>query len=134
MACLPDTNVCVTFLRHPDSPVAARLIETKPEEIFLCYIVLAELFYGAYRSRRVAQNLEQVRQFGALFEVLSFETRAAEHYGKIRRELEQAGTIIGSNDLLIASIALAHDLTLVTHNVREFWRVTGLRVEDWETK
>jgi len=134
MAYLPDTNVCVTFLRQPDSSVAIRLIETEPNDIFLCDIVMAELFYGAYRSGRVAENLEQVYQFSALFEVLSFETRAAEHYGRIRRELEQAGTIIGTNDLLIAAIALAHDLTLVTHNVREFRRVAGLRVEDWETE
>ncbi|KYG01863.1 hypothetical protein BE21_55765 [Sorangium cellulosum] len=63
---------------------------------------------------------------------LSFDDVAAERYAVIRAELEGRGQSIGANDLLIAAIALAHDLTLVTHNISEFSRVTGLRLEDWE--
>ena len=58
---------------------------------------------------------------------------SAPTYGRIRAQLEQAGTPIGPNDMMIAAIALAHGLTLVTHNTREFERVAGLILTDWET-
>ena len=62
---------------------------------------------------------------------LPFNDRYAEEYGRIRVELAQTGTLIGPNDLLIAAIARAYNLTLVTHNVEEFSRVNGLHLEDW---
>ena len=65
--------------------------------------------------------------------VPDFDRDAARIYGSLRADLERAGTMIGPNDLMIASIALAHGLTLVTHNAAEFARVPGLKVEDWET-
>jgi tRNA(fMet)-specific endonuclease VapC len=133
MVYLPDTNACVHYLRQPNSLVARRLLAVRPGEMTLCDIVVAELFYGAHRSAKVTENLAQVRRFCALFPSLPFDGQAAEIYGRLRRELESVGTPIGSNDLFIASIALAHGLTLVTHNVREFSRVPNLHYEDWET-
>jgi tRNA(fMet)-specific endonuclease VapC len=65
------------------------------------------------------------------FVSLPFDDLAAGHYGLIRATLERAGTSVGANDLLIASIALAHDCLLVTRNSREFEGVVGLRVETW---
>ena len=64
---------------------------------------------------------------------MPFGDEASVAYGSIRAALEQAGTPIGPNDLLIAAIALAYDLTLVTHDTGEFSRVPGLRIEDWQT-
>ncbi len=64
---------------------------------------------------------------------LPFDDTAARAYGRLRAELERAGTIIGPNDLMIASIALSQDLVVVSNNTREFERVPGLAVEDWET-
>ena len=63
---------------------------------------------------------------------LPFDDRAAEEYGKIRAHLSSAGTLIGPNDLIIAATALAHACTVVTRNTREFSRVPGLLLEDWE--
>jgi tRNA(fMet)-specific endonuclease VapC len=63
---------------------------------------------------------------------LPFDDAAADQYARIRHALEQAGQRIGAHDLEIASIALAHDLTVVSHNVRVFSRVPDLRLEDWE--
>ncbi len=99
----------------------------------LCTVVLAELLYGALRSRDVAKNLADVRNFIVGFSSLGFDTAAAEEYARVRADLAAKGTPIGPNDLLIASIALAHGLTLVTHNTVEFSRVTGLVLEDWQT-
>lgn len=63
---------------------------------------------------------------------LPFDDRAAEEYGVVRSHLTGLGTLIGANDLMIAAIALANGLTLVTHNTTEFSRVPGLFLEDWQ--
>ena len=63
---------------------------------------------------------------------LAFDGDAARHFGRIRAELTKVGTPIGPYDLQIAAIALSNNLTLVTHNTREFSRVIGLHIEDWE--
>jgi tRNA(fMet)-specific endonuclease VapC len=129
---LLDTNSCVDHLRRgPASNVTGRLAAAVPGSVVLCSIVVAELFYGAYRSVRKAQNLSQVHGFCGNFRSLAFEDLAAEQYGWIRAHLTGMGTPIGPNDVLIASIALANGLTLVTNNTGEFSRVPGLKLEDW---
>lgn len=69
-----------------------------------------------------------------MHKLFNFHSLAAEMYGRIRTDLEKAGQPIGPNDLLIAAIALAHNLTLVTHNTRECCRVDNLQIADWETE
>lgn len=100
--------------------------------MMLSSVVKAELLAGAHKSARASQNLLVFRSFFAALPSVDFDDSAAEHYGRLRAQLERAGTPIGPNDLLIASIALANDLTLVTHNTREFSRVPGLQLDDWE--
>jgi len=129
---LLDTNACIRILNDASPPLIQCLANHAPSEIRLCSIVKAELLYGARHSQRVAENLNILAHFFAPFVSLPFNDRCAEQYGQIRAELVQAGTLIGPNDLLIAAIARAYELTLVTHNVEEFGRVNGLRLEDWE--
>lgn len=132
MTHLLDTNSCVEHLRRgPASNVTGKLAAAVPGSVVLCSIVVAELLYGAYRSVRKAQNLSQVHGFCGNFRSLAFEDLAAEQYGWIRAHLTGMGRPIGPNDVLIASIALANDLTLVTNNTGEFSRVPGLKLEDW---
>ncbi len=133
MKYLLDTNTCVHFLRHGTaSPVAARLAGVSPGDIALCSVVVAEMLFGALRSRDVARNLVQVRSFVAGFRSLPFDDLAADEYAVVRADLAAKGTPIGPNDLLIAATALANRLTLVTHNTAEFSRVAGLTLEDWQ--
>jgi len=132
MKYLLDTNTCIELLRQPDSEIARRLLQTDPAEITLCAVVKAELLYGAERSQHRDANLKLLEEFFAQFISLPFDDNAAEAYGRIRAQLAAAGAVIGPNDLMIASIALAHNLVLVTHNTREFSRVEGLQIEDWE--
>jgi tRNA(fMet)-specific endonuclease VapC len=129
---LLDTNVCIRVLNASSKPVIARFSTESPATLRLCSVVKAELFYGARKSRRVAKTLSALRLFLEPFECLAFGDEAAEHYGAIRADLERAGTPIGANDLMIAAIARQHDLTVVTHDMDDFGRVVGLRVEDWE--
>ena len=129
---LLDTNACIRVLNGSSAPLVARLRRQAPSEIGISSVTRAELLYGARRSARVAENLRLLADFFAPLVSLPFEDACAEQYGALRASLSAAGKPIGPNDLLIAATALAHNLTLVTHNLREFSRVTGLKVEDWE--
>ena len=132
MTYLLDTNFCIELLNKKASSASQKLAKVNPLEIKLCSVVKAELFHGAYKSGR-EENLNLVRVFSNLFESLTFDDHAAEVYGQIRTELEKRGKLIGPNDLLIASISIAHNTTLVTHNTNEFSRVPALKIEDWQT-
>lgn len=131
MRYLLDTNICIYFLNKRSEAIIQRFRQIPPQDIWLCSIVKAELWYGALKSERPAQNCERLREFFAGFLSRPFDDEAVETYGEIRTTLERAGTPIGPNDLCIAAIALAHNLVLITHNCREFQRIAGLLVEDW---
>ena len=132
MRYLLDTNVCVRYLNGRSPAVRERIRTTNREDIVVCSVVKAELFYGAMRSNNPRRNLARQQQFLNLFASLPFDDRSALIYGEIRAQLTALGTPIGPNDLQIAAIALANNLILVTHNTREFSRVGGLQIEDWE--
>ena len=103
-----------------------------PIYIGISVITLAELEYGVSKSSKPAKNREALDQFVAPLGVVAFDRSATAAYGKLRATLEKKGQSIGAMDLLIAAHALALNVRLVTHNVREFGRVPGLRVETWE--
>jgi tRNA(fMet)-specific endonuclease VapC len=126
---LLDANAVIAILKG-DARFIARLKRHAPADFAIPSIVAHELFYGAYRSQRVAENLARVEAIQ--FEALEFDREDARIAGQMRAAMSLAGTPIGPYDVLIAGQALARDLTLVTHNVREFQRVSGLKIEDWE--
>ena len=132
MMYLLDTNVCNRFLNRRSQPLIEKFTKANPDEILLCSVVKAELFYGANKSNNPLKALKIQREFCGRFKSLYFDDDAANVYGEIRSKLEKTGRIIGPNDLLIASIAVANNVTLVTHNTKEFSRVEGLKLEDWE--
>lgn len=132
MIYLLDTNTCVHYLNNSHARVVQRLGAADPAALRLCAVVKAELYYGAYKSQRQTQNLALLNRVLGRFVSLPFDDQAAELAGRERARLAALGTPIGALDLLIAAIALAHQAILVTHNTREFNRVVGLQVEDWE--
>ena len=132
MIYLPDTNVWIRLLNKSESLVKQRFEDIDPSEIRLCSVVKAEVYFGAEKSKRRDENVETIETLFADMESLSFDDLAAKEYGVIRKNLSTSGVLIGPNDLMIAAIGLAHDITVVTHNTREFSRVAGLRIEDWE--
>lgn len=132
MKFLLDTNACISYLNNSDSPVRVRMQKLKPAEIVLCSVVAAELYYGVMKSAAPSKNLARLAPFLDQFTSLAFDNSAAHEFGRIRAALAKAGTPIGPYDLQIAAISLANKLTVVTHNTREFSRVAGLRLEDWE--
>jgi len=98
----------------------------------VCSVVEAEMFFGAAKSSDPPKTLQRQQRFLARFQSLPFDSVAAEVYGPTRAAIEGAGTPIGANDLLIASIARSRQLTVVTANTAEFERVPGLQIENWE--
>lgn len=131
MKYLLDTNICIALLKNSDLTIVKKLKSLTPDQVVICSIVKAELLYGARKSQSVEKNLSVLSKFFNQLESLPFDDSATDFYGTQRSILEKAGTTIGNADLLIASIALAHDLTVVTRNQNEFIRVPNLRVEVW---
>ena len=129
---LLDSNVCIRLLNQNHSGIIQHFQKHHPDEIALCSIVKAELIYGARHSQQVEANLQLLERFFKPLSSLPFDDRCAEEAGRIRADLLTQGKPIGPNDLLISATARAHDAVLITHNVREFTRITGLRLEDWE--
>lgn len=129
---LLDTNTCIQLWQRKNLTVRKRFSLLKPTEVALCSVVKAELLLGAHKSQNRDSNLQLLKDLFSPLSSFQFDDAAAEEYGIIRYELESAGKVIGANDLMIASIAKANKLTLVTHNTNEFSRVKGLSIEDWE--
>jgi len=127
---LLDTNALIALLKH-DRRLVERLRRHDPADIGVPAIAAHELFYGALKGAHADDNL--IRVDAIQLEVLAFDREDARMAGEIRALLARAGTPIGPYDVLIAGQALARDLTLVTHNLREFRCVPGLKVEDWES-
>ncbi|MBN3905223.1 MAG: type II toxin-antitoxin system VapC family toxin [Nostoc sp. NMS1] len=132
MIYLLDTNACIVYLNRPVSGVRRRLTTLSLQDVAVCSVVKAELFYGAIRSNNRARTLALQEAFLNNFVSLPFDDTSARIFGIIRAELAASGTPIGPYDLQIAAIAIANNLILVTHNTREFSRVNGLQLEDWE--
>lgn len=128
---LLDTNTCIGLIHRGEQSLVDKLKAMHPRDLVLCSIVKAELRFGARKSQRVSDNLEKLETFFAPFESIPFDDLAADYYGSVRTLLSQAGTPIGGNDLMIAAIALANDLTVVTRNQKEFARVVGLKWVVW---
>jgi tRNA(fMet)-specific endonuclease VapC len=130
MRYLLDTNIVSDLVRNPQGKVARQVRRVGEKHVCTSIIVAAELRYGADKkgSTRLSSQLEAV--LGAL-EVLPFEAPADTSYGLLRTRLENAGTPIGANDLLVAAQALARGHVMVTDNEREFSRVEGLRLQNW---
>ena len=129
MRFLLDTNAVIAVLGGKPS-FLARMTQHSTGDFGVPSVVMHELYFGAFRSARTEANLARVDAL--LFEVLDFDREDARRAGEVRAHLAAAGAPIGPYDALIAGQALARGLVLVTHNTREFGRVPGLRMEDWE--
>ena len=131
MQYLLDTNICIAIIRKKSTLAAQRLTQQAVANVGISTVTIAELQLGVYKSSDPAKNRQALELFLVPFPFLDFDYDAAEVYGSIRAYLEAQGTPIGSFDTLLAAQALAHNLIMVTNNIREFSRVPQLRIEDW---
>jgi tRNA(fMet)-specific endonuclease VapC len=126
-----DTDTCIGLIRFRHERALRRLQSKTIGQVGLSSITLSELAFGVSRSSKPQQNRSALDQFLLALEVVPFDSEAANEAGDVRARLAVAGTPIGPMDTLIAAHARSLDVTLVTHNRREFRCVKGLRVEDW---
>ena len=128
---LLDTNIVSHWMRgHPE--VLRRVRSHAPSELSLSSITLAEILYGIEKSpARKGQRRDRITSILSQLQLHPFDEAAARRYARVRAHLEESGQPISERDTQIASVALSRRLTVVTNNVREFGRVSGLTVEDW---
>jgi tRNA(fMet)-specific endonuclease VapC len=132
MKYLLDTNVCIRYINGRSQKLLLKLSKVPRRDVFVCSVVKAELFVGSAKSNNPATTLMKQQDFLRRFVSLPFDDAAAVSYGRVRGQLEQQGKPIGPLDMMIAAIALANQVTLVTSNTREFGRVPDLQLEDWD--
>ena len=131
MTRLLDTNTCIYYLNQSSDRLMANFRKYSPSELKLSSLTVAELFYGAEKSKAKKKNITVVERFITTFEIMAFDDACCKTYAIVRASLEKAGTPIGPMDLLIASISIAHHFVLVTNNTKEFRRVKKLKLENW---
>lgn len=128
---LIDTNICIYAIngRHPK--LTEHLLSIAPDEIFVSSVTVGELEYGAAKSRCGERTRLIMHAFLANFKVLPFTEEDAVLFGKNRALIEANGTPVGVLDVMIGSQGVANDLTVVTHNKKDFELIPGIRIEDW---
>jgi len=131
MSFLLDTDICSAHMRRP-AQLAHRFVQYTGR-LFISTIGLAELYAGAYKHPQPKRLLGLIADLLQDLLVLDFDAACAERFGKERGTLLQRGIVVSRMDLMIASVALVHDLTLVTHNTVDYRNIPGLRLEDWLT-
>ena len=129
MRYLLDTNAVIALLNDSEGQISHWVRTLLPADFGLSSIVMNELYFGAYRSQGCGRNLDPVDKLR--FEVLPFDQEDSRRAGDVRCALAAQGVPIGGYDVFIAGQARARGLKLLTRNVREFRRVTGLRIENW---
>lgn len=128
---LLDTNAVIAVLTRRSDALLRRVEAAEPGSLAVSSVVTHELYYGAYRSQKVAFNLETLRLLFADLAILDLDREDARVAGEIRADLARRGMPIGPYDVLIAGQARARNLTLITNNTDEFARVPGLQLQDW---
>ena len=127
---LLDTDICIYWMKNINL-VRDKVDNVGWDKIFISYISVAELYFGAYNSKRVTENLNRVDNFVQDIEVISLEDGAVKVFGELKARLRKIGQPVADFDLLIASIALDKNFILVTNNTRHYSRISELKLENW---
>ena len=128
---LLDTNICIYAIngRHP--MLSEKLLSIHPSEIFISSITVGEMEYGAAKSHWGERTKQIMHAFLANYDILPFTDQDAALFGAFRAQLESAGITVGVLDVMIAAQGVSNNLTVVTHNTREFIRIPGINLDDW---
>ena len=127
---LLDTDTIIYSLKS--NPTVKKNLEARIDvHMSLSVVTLMELYYGAYKSEKVASNLSKIKIIEKSFEIIPTEREVVDIFGMIKADLERSGTPLDDFDLIIAACALTHNLTLVSNNTRHFERIPGLKLDNW---
>jgi tRNA(fMet)-specific endonuclease VapC len=125
-----DTNIISYLVKGSSAALKDAFLKRRPEELTISSLVYAELLYGIKKKKSPVME-KKVHNFLDQMRKIDFDPNAAESYADIRVTLEKTGTPLDNMDLLIAASAIAAGAILVTHNVKHFSRIKGLKIEDW---
>jgi len=128
---LLDTDICIYLIKKHPPEVLARFQQTQLKQLHISTITVFELYFGIEKNNSQQRNLVALENFISPLMLVDFSVESAKKAAKIRSILQKQGKPIGAYDLQIAAIAVAENMTLLTHNVREFERVKGLKLENW---
>jgi tRNA(fMet)-specific endonuclease VapC len=128
---LLDSDICSVYLRRPGS-LFVRFMQHSGR-LWISTITLSDLYTWAYKQDDPTLILSKVHDLLQDVQVLPFDDTCALELGKTRGSLLRLGIMVSPVDLMIGTIALVHNLTLVTHNTADFQNIPGLRLEDWLT-
>ena len=126
-----DTNFCIYAIKHKPEKMFQKLQQVDPEDVCVSSVTYAEFVHGVEKSAAVERNRLALYVLLANIEILHFDAEAANCYGKIRADFEKKGMPIGTLDMMIAGHAMSKGYTVVTNNVKEFSRVSNLKIENW---
>ena len=126
-------DLYILILKGNESAIS-HLLGVAPNDLATTRVNYAELLFGAYNSQRVEHNLARIKSFLAELLILEFDRQASELFARQKAHLKKRGLLIADMDLMIASICLASESTLVTNNTRHFTRIHGLRLANWIAK
>ena len=129
---LLDTDICIYWLKG-NTNVKAKIELVEQSDLAICVITASELYFGAYNSSKIEPNLQTARAFVRSIAVLSLTDNALQKFSQLKARLRQAGTPVADFALLIASVAIAFDLILITNNTRHYQRITELSLDNWST-
>ena len=130
MKYLLDTDTLIFWLKG-NQTIEQKALSISLGNIGYSIISHAELYFGAYNSEQITKNLMAIEIVKQKLTLIDFNIHAAQLFGKIKADLKQQGNIIMDADIMIASIALSNDLTLVTNNIKHFERIAELKIENW---
>lgn len=128
---LLDTDTVIFWLKERYPQINQKIETLEPDRLFVSTVTVAELYFGAYNSFRIEENVGLIDELISEFQVVSLGTDAGRFFGRKKAELKRKGEILPDSDLFIATIAVSNDLVLVSNNERHFSRIEELRLENW---
>jgi tRNA(fMet)-specific endonuclease VapC len=130
MKYLLDTNICVYWLNGKQT-IERTAIDKGLENLAISFITLSELYYGAYKSKKVEKNLSALKTLEGKLSVVQSSQSVCRSFGKLKANLAKNGNIIDDADIFIACCATETNRVLVTNNSKHFERIKGLKIENW---
>lgn len=128
---LLDTNICVYWLKGDES-IEKRSCAIGLEAISVSFLTISELYYGAYKSRKINENISAIEKLEGKLGIIDSNKEICKNFGRLKAELEKEGKIIDDADLFIAACALTNNLILITNNEKHFERIGSLKLENWK--
>ena len=125
-----DTNIAIYTIKNKPNEVR-EAFKAHDGQLCISAVTLMELMYGAEASAAVERNLRDIEGFAARLDVFPYDNEAAAHTGQLRAELRKIGRPIGPYDEMIAGHARSRGLVVVTHNIKQFENVPGIRLANW---